>query len=237
MAKIEQLNNQQHKNIRITKNTNVADLKKQNILPVVLAEFPAAALAFPICFIKRPDSDEYQTVALLGVEAGENLFVVDDKWDAAYIPARYTHTPFGLFRNPEDEAQFALAIDVENSLVSETEGERLFDDNGEATEYLTKQKEAMSNYVEQEHITKTFVRILDEHELLTTRAINVNVGEKKMTIDGITMVDEEKIKGLSDELVLEFHKKGILPSVYAHLLSMRQMNELVRRKATRLAGQ
>lgn len=234
MARIEQLNNTQHSKIRIKRNTHVSDLSAQNILPVVLGEFPSAAMEFPVCFIKNPQNEEYQTVALMGLEAGENLFVNDGNWDANYMPARYTHTPFGLLRNPEDENQFGIAVDVEHRLVSETEGEPLFTEDGLETEFMQKQKESMANYLDQEHQTKRFVKELEELDLIITRSIDMNIGEKKMKVDGISMVDEEKMKELSDEAFLSLHKKGMLSFIYTHLISMRQMSNLMRRKAKRM---
>lgn len=234
MARIEQLNNQQHKNVRIKRNTDVSDLSTQNILPLVLAEFPSAALEFPVCFIKNPQNEEYQVVALMGIESGENLFVNDSNWDASYMPARYTHTPFGLLKNPEDENQFGIAIDAEHRLISDSEGEALFNEDGTETEFLTKQKESMTNYLDQEHQTKRFAKELEDAGLLVTRSIGMNIGEKKMNVDGISMVDEEKLKELSDEDFLALHKKGMLSFIYTHLISMRQVQNLMRRKAKRL---
>lgn len=231
MAKIEQLNNQAHQKIRVKPNNDVSDLKTQNILPLVIAEFPSAAVEFPICFVQNPQNQQYQVVALMGIERGENLFVQDTKWDASYMPARYTHAPFGLLKNPDDETQYGIAIDVENRQVSETEGELLFNDDGEETEFLKKQKEAMGKYLEQEHFTTLFCKELAEKELLSTRNITVSIGEKRMSVDGVAIVDEEKLNALSDEDFLDLRKKNLLASVYTHLYSLRQMNNLMKRKA------
>ncbi|MCC2607261.1 SapC family protein [Planctobacterium marinum] len=231
MAKIEQLNNKLHQNLRVKPNTDVSDLKEQNLLPLVIAEFASAAVEFPICFVQNPNNQRYQVVALMGIERGENLFVKEDKWDASYMPARYTHAPFGLLRNPDDDTQYGIAIDVEHTQVSETEGQALFTEDGEETEFLKKQKEAMAKYLEQEHITTLFAKELAEKEMLVTRNISVNIGEKRMSVDGVAMVDEEKLNNMSDEDFLELRKKGMLPSIYMHLNSMRQVNNLMKRKA------
>lgn len=237
MPKIEQLNNQTHKNVHILRSTDVSELSKQNILPLVLAEFPNAALEYPICFIKYSDSGDYQVVALMGIEKEENLFVNGSAWEGSYMPARYTHSPFGLVKNPDDHTQFGIAIDAEHRLISDSEGEALFNEDGTETEFLQKQKEAMSAYLEQEQLTKLFIKELDEAGLLVTRSVGLNIGEKKMSVDGIAMVDEEKLKELSDETFLKFRKNGMLPSIYTQMISMRQMNNLMKRKAERLKAE
>ena len=140
MAKVELLNNELHRNIKIKTNRDVSDLKEQSILPLVLGEFSHAAIEFPICFIKNNQNDEIQVVALMGIESKENLFVKDGAWDSAYMPARYTHRPFGLLQNPDDNSNFGIALDFDSDLVTEDDGIALFDEEGNETEFLQKQK-------------------------------------------------------------------------------------------------
>lgn len=237
MAKIEQINNEIHKNLKIKKTPDVSDLADQNILPVVVGEFSHAAIEFPICFIKNPQNEEFQVVVLMGIERKENLFVEDGQWTAAYMPARYTHKPFGLVGNPSNDQEFALAMDVEHPLVSETEGEPLFNEDGTESEFLEKQKKGMSNYLEQEHLTKLFAKELADKELLVHRQINVKLNGKQMDIDGVYMVDEEKFNQLSDEDFLSMRKRGMLSAIYTHMISMRQMSNLMRRKGERMSSQ
>lgn len=231
MAKVELLNSNTHKNIKIKTNRDVSDLNQQSILPLVLGEFSHAATEFPICFIKNNQSEDIQIVALMGIERGENLFVKGNDWDAAYMPARYTHRPFGLLQNPEDKANFGIAVDFDSELVNEEEGVTLFDENGNETEFLAKQKEAMRTYLEQEHLTKGFAKELMDKELLVQRQITVTVHDKQFNIDGVYIIDEKKFEELSDEVFMDFRKRGLLNPIYTHLLSMRQMNNLIRRKS------
>lgn len=231
MAKVELLNSNTHKNVKIKTNRDVSDLKQQSILPLVLGEFSHAAIEFPICFIKNNESEEVQVVALMGIERGENLFVKGSDWDAAYMPARYTHRPFGLLQNPEDKANFGIAVDFDSDLVTEGDGVALFDENGAETEFLTKQKDAMRTYLEQEHLTKGFAKELMDKDLLVQRQITVTVADKQFNIDGVYIIDEKKVEEMSDEQFLDFRKRGLLNPIFTHLLSMRQMNNLIRRKS------
>lgn len=236
MAKVELLNNDKHRNLKIKTNRDVSDLKEQSILPLVLGEFSHAAIEFPICFIKNNQNDEMQVVALMGIESKENLFVKEAGWDSAYMPARYTHRPFGLLQDPEDKSNFGIAVDVESELVSEDDGIALFDDEGKESEFLSKQKEAMGTYLEQEQMTKAFAKELLDKDLLIQRQINVTVQDKKYDIDGVFLVDEKKIEEMSDEDFLSMRKRGLLTPIYTHLLSMRQINNLIRRKSVLAAS-
>ena len=95
MAKVELLNNEKHRNVKIKTNRDVSDLKEQSILPLVLGEFPHAAIEFPICFIKNNQTDDLQVVALMGIENKENLFVKDTR----LLDSILTFTFWKLFLN------------------------------------------------------------------------------------------------------------------------------------------
>ena len=59
-----------------------------HIAYVTMQEFARAASIFPIVFLEDKDKDEFRPVVLLGLNAGENLFVgKDGKWQASYVPA------------------------------------------------------------------------------------------------------------------------------------------------------
>ncbi|UAA37310.1 SapC family protein [Paraneptunicella aestuarii] len=237
MAKVEQLNSNSHRKIKIKTNRDVSDLQDQSILPLVLAEFPQAAIEFPICFIKNAQNEDIQVVALMGIESKENLFVVDgDKWNGAYMPARYTHRPFGLVQNPDDKSNFGIAINVESNLVNEEEGIALFDEEGKETEFLVKQKEAMAAYLQQEQMTKAFAKELMDKGFLVQKQINVKVQDQQYDIDGVYIVDEKKIDELSDEEFLNLRKRGLLNPIFTHLISMRQMNNLIKRKSEKVGS-
>lgn len=237
MAKVEQLNSNSHRKIKIKTNRDVSDLQDQSILPLVLAEFPQAAIEFPICFIKNAQNEDIQVVALMGIESKENLFIVDgDKWDGAYMPARYTHRPFGLVQNPDDKSNFGIAINVESNLVNEEEGIALFDEEGKETEFLVKQKEAMAAYLQQEQMTKAFAKELMDKGFLVQKQINVKVQDQQYDIDGVYIVDEKKIDELSDEDFLDLRKRGLLNPIFTHLISMRQMNNLIKRKSEKVGS-
>ena len=234
MARIEPLNKQSHGNVKIKPSTDVKDIVTQSILPLVVGEFSSAAIEFPICFIKVPESDEFSAVALLGLEKGENLFVKDEKWDAAYMPARYTHKPFGLIKAGEGDQQgFQIAIDMDSELVSEEEGRELFNEDGSESEFLEQQKKAMGSYLEQEQLTKAFIKELQTRELLVAKKISLTVNGRKIDIDGINIIDEEKLNAVSDEDFLDMRKRGMLPAIYTHMISMRQVSGLIKRKTER----
>jgi len=56
--------------------------------------------------------------------------------------------------------------------------------------------------------------------------IDLSSGEKKK-LTGIFTINEDKIKALADDKVLDFHKRGLFVPIYAMLGSLGQINRLV----------
>ncbi len=57
-------------------------------------EFRNLQAHYPILFRKRPDTGEFQPIALFGFEERENLFLTGSGWDAAYVPLTIERQPF-----------------------------------------------------------------------------------------------------------------------------------------------
>jgi hypothetical protein len=228
------LHKETHKNIKIKPATSVEDLATQHALGVVVQEFALAGNQYPIAFVQGKDQEGYFPVALLGLEPNKNLFVnADNKWEGMYMPARYTHKPFSVIPSKEDANLFGIAINMDSAVVSEKEGEALFTEAGEETEYLANRKKSLISYVEHEQITKAFIDELVKLDLLHSQNINVKVSEKEFNLNGLFIVDEKKLSALSDEDFLGLRKRGFLGPIYAHLGSMHQVNNLIQKQVAR----
>ena len=229
------LHNEQHKNVKIQEKTNVADLKEQHALGVVVQEFALAGAEFPVVFVSDEKQDSTFPVAIMGLEQKTNLFVSEeDKWSARYMPARYTHVPFSVIPHKEDPNMFGIAINVASEVVGEEKGEALFNAEGKETEYLENRKKALMGYVENEKITKSFVEALKENDLLEPKNIQVKVMGREFNLNGLQMVSEKKLSELPDEKFLELRKRGFLGPIYAHLASMNKVNTLIERQAEKM---
>lgn len=204
--------------------SHVAD---QHIVPVTLHEIARASTEYPIVFVKNSDTGEFQSVAILGLKPGQNLSVKDGKWLGLYIPAVVRDYPLGLVLNPEVKDKVWIGIREEAKDVSKTEGQALFEGDQE-TPFLVARKKALITHFEQDQATSGILGLLAEKELLVSQTLTVDVAGEKRNINGLYVIDEQKLNQLSDEDFLELKKRGLLGPIFGHLGSLNQVNRLAR---------
>jgi hypothetical protein len=194
---------------------------------VTVHEFSRAAAIYPIVFLEDKEADEFRPVVLLGLEAGENLFVGSDgKWQAAYVPAIIRRYPFALSRTDEAD-RFTICIDEGSDLVSDSEGAALFDEKGEPTEIIENVKRYLSELQQMDVATQEFCKYMAEHNMFTPLNMRVRDSDRVKNITGCYVINEERLNNLSDERHLELRNKRYLPAIYAQLISLAQIERLV----------
>ncbi|MDR2196273.1 MAG: SapC family protein, partial [Gallionellaceae bacterium] len=118
-----------------------------------------------------------------------------------------------------------------------TEGEPLFDEEGKETKLLESSVEFLRWFHAQMERSREFTKRLAELELLVPRNIQMQRGEEKPEVfDGFFIIDEEKLRGLKDEQVLELFRNGYLFLIHAHLCSLSNADRLLRMRVDRLAA-
>ncbi len=211
-----------------------------NALFLAANEFADACREFPIVFVKSgPDADGTEPVApiaVFGVSQAENLFLVGERWRGRYMPAVMRMYPFCMAR--VDDERLALCVDMAYAGANESEGEALFDVEGQPTELLKsvqKQLEALEVEVQR---TRAVCVKLQQLDLLRDMRFDATLpGGRKHTVDGFLVVDEDKVRSLPDADVLDLHRSGLLGLIHLHWMSMRNMHPLLEWHVERSAAQ
>ncbi|MBF0380704.1 MAG: SapC family protein [Magnetococcales bacterium] len=228
------LNKDAHRDLKIGPNeAGFSFAKNTNSVLLSGMEFVHAAKEYPIIFINAGNS--ILPVALLGFRTDENLFVDDDgKWDAKYIPAFVRRYPFILAEAPtgnEDQnKEMTVCIDEDFPGLNNEEGSPLFDEDGNQTELLDNAITFLQEYQSQYQRTEIFVNRLKELELLTAYTANAEFANgEKISMAGLMVIDEKKLVELEKKKAMELFRSGELSWVYAHLLSLSNMNTVINR--------
>lgn len=201
-----------------------------NSIFLAAGEFGDAARDLPIVFVNAGKDDqgrdELAPVAVLGVTQAENLVVDNNTWRARYMPAVLRVYPFCTARLDAD--RFAICIDSAWDGVSQTEGQRLFTDAGESTEFLTNAQKQLEVLEAEVARTRGFCQRLRELDLVRDMRFDATLPDgRKHTVDGFFTVDQERLAGLPDATVLQLHKDGMLGLIHAHWMSLGNMQRLL----------
>jgi len=219
---------QRHRDWYIRTGTDYGFAGKVNSVPLVAAEVTVASTSYPIVFAGEAD---VVPVVLLGVRDGENLYVdKEGRWDAKYIPAFVRRYPF-VFSSTDDGKTFTLCLDEDFSGVNtEGKGERLFDKDGERTQYLKNVLNFLQVYQAQFQRTQTLCKKLADLDLFEPMQAQVRLKSgQSLTLGGFKVVNRNKLKALPAETLGELAKADELEVIYAHLASLRNFGPMVER--------
>jgi hypothetical protein len=230
-----------HRNKRLRPASDYSVAQGMNACFLGAGEFPLAASEFPIVFLDTGEKDAagrmlVSPVAVMGVAAGENLIVENGRWNARYVPAFVRRFPF--FSASVGEGNQGVFIETTWAGFSDTEGERLFDDEGKPTDLLKSSIEFLQRFDEEADRTRRFCVRLMELDLLESMTANLTLPNgQEMAVEGFFTVKEGKLAELEDAVVLEMHKSGMLMLLHAHLMSLGMMRTLAELKGKRMAAQ
>lgn len=238
----QMLDSVQHRNKRLKGQSDFAVTRNMHAVFLTATEFPQAATEFAIIFVntgeRLPDGKAMVSpVALLGLVANENLRLEGNQWIGRYVPAFIRRFPF-LTARVEGSDGPSVFVDASWEGFNDTDGERLFDDEGKPTQTLTNVLEYLRRFDEEQLRTRAFCQRLVELDVLKEMTADATMPNgENVKVEGFLSVDEEKLNQLPDATVLELHRNGILMLLQAHLISLANVRDLVERKAVRLAAQ
>lgn len=226
--KPEVLNSETHRELRLHLPADARFAAEAHLVPIVAGEFPDAALEYPIVFVKAGDAG-WMAVALTGLDAGRNLFVdAEGQWQATYVPASVRRYPFALAGS---EGKLSVAVDMARASTDE-DAAPLFDDEGKPTPLLQNAISFLKSFQGETAATRALIARLEELELLTPAQFDLRGADgKARRLDGFFIVKEDRLRELSDDVVIDLFRKGQLPLIQAQLLSLRNIARLQRREA------
>jgi len=229
---VQPINKQRHAGWSVKAGNQFGFAQGVNSVPLMAVEFPNAAEEYSIVFAGEGES--LLPVVLMGVREDENLYVDSDGgWSAKYIPAFVRRYPF-VFSSADEGATLTLCIDEGfEGCNEEGRGERLFDAEGEQTQYLNSVLDFLKEYQAHYQRTKNFAKKLVELDLLEPMGAQFTTpaGEKR-TVTGFQAINRDKLKALSPDSFSDLAKTDELELIYLHLQSMRNFSKMLEKVST-----
>lgn len=200
--------------------------KDINSLPLTLPEIAMAAPELPVVF---SGGDNVVPTVITGLKDGQNLVINDEgKWMGRYVPAFLRRYPF-VFSKAEAGDTFTLCVDESyDGWNKDGSGERLFDANGEQTQYLGGVLNFLQEYQAHFNQTQSFCERLKALDLLEPVTATYEIaGANKMSLGGFFAVNRQKLKALPQEELMAMLSRDELELIYLHLFSLNKFNHLV----------
>ena len=239
MSTFALLNNVDHKDTRVITERSAQYGDAVMFAMIFPFEFRSVQAFYPILF-HRDQRGEMYPVALFGFEAGENLFLDDSGWHARYVPAMIRRQPFligfeAATKQGEGEKRRMLSLDMAHPRVSRERGEPLFQPLGGRTPFLEEMASLLEALYHGGELNKRFVQALQEHGLIESVTFDIALANgSRNQLLGFFAIDEEKVRGLSDEALGQLSRSGFLMPLFMILASTTNVRTLVEMKNARL---
>jgi len=235
MTRRVHLDNVEHARLRVSA-PSTSDLSVNQAL-VVPIEFEELQREYAILF--RKDSDGlFQSVALLGLDRGENLVMREGEWITRYIPATLRRGPFFLDVGEEQQpSDPAIVIDLDHPSVSEAEGEPLFLPQGGAAPFLQQATQALRTVHQGLELSRAMFDLFAEIDLIRPIAIEVNIGDgKQYRLPDFFTIDAERLGALSGPQLERLNRTCFLAAAIHARSSLGNITRLIELKTDKFAG-
>jgi len=200
---------------------------KINTVPLVAAEISSAQKHYPVVFSNPENAIPFAVVSVI---KDENMFVdAAGNWERlCYIPSYLRRHPFAFAAGADD--QFAVVIDRASNAISDNPEHPFFEDGA-----LSERTQAMVDYCGQfeaeRRRTEEFAASLKDLDLLSLQEVRPEGGESEKKLANYYAVNPDKLNKLEPDVLKEFHQKGYLSFVFAHLFSLENWKRLLDRRA------
>lgn len=243
MARYELLNNVTHKDLRVVTGFGRQFGDDIGMVPAFPSEYAELQREYPIFFRKDADSGQWQSVALLGFEQRENLFLQDDRWNAAYLPGAAAKGPFLIgFQEQRIDGELrkepVMHVDLEHPRVSFSEGEPVFLPHGGNSPYLQHIASVLRGIRDGLEFGTGMFAAFDAMGLIQPVNLDVQLDDKhRVSVNGLHGIDRERLAALDAGSLRRLNQAGFLEGAYLALASLHNVRRLMAEKQRRLREQ
>ncbi|MGZ3304344.1 MAG: SapC family protein [Asticcacaulis sp.] len=234
------LNNVDHHDLRLITRHGAAFGDAVNQTLVLPTEYQDIQRHYPI-FFRQTESGGLKSVALLGFDRDENLFLDGDRWNAAYVPAMHRVTPF-LIGQPKaapgkdlpPDAEAMILIDPAHARISRSEGEPLFLPHGGNSPGLTQMISVLQQVYAGEKVSEPMFAAFYEAGLLAPVEIEVKIDDRQsVVLKDMLSISREALQNLDGERLKALNAAGFLALAFLVVSSLGNLSHMITLKNLR----
>lgn len=233
------LNNVEHGDLKVVTGHGPQFGDAINQVLVLPTEFEDIQREYAMFFRKDADG-AYQTIALLGLDRDENLFLDDGGWRARYVPAVQQRGPFSIALKGDPSAtaepELMVHVDLDHPQVSLTDGEPVFLPAGGNTPYLRHVTRLLGVIYDGLRIAPPMFAAFEELALIEPLAVEIKLDDQQTyDLPGLYSISQERLAGLGATDLLRLHQAGFLRAAQWVVSSMGNLQVLIDLKIRKLA--
>jgi hypothetical protein len=242
MAKTVLLDNINHRDLRVVTRHSAEFGDSVNQVQIFPTEFGDIQREYPVFFRKDPETGEFQAIALLGLDKGENLFLDETGWHAGYIPAIMARGPFMIgFQQQEVDGELRkepmIHVDLDNPRVSETEGEPVFLPQGGNSPYLERISYALKRIYDGLTASKQMFAAFLALDLIEPLRVEFKLSDtEQYTATNYYTINQEKLSQLDGASLEKLNKAGFLRMAFLVVTSLANVPKLIDMKNRKRAA-
>ena len=233
MANHVVLNNIAHKDLRVITRHSPDFGESVHAVLTFPTEYADIMREYPIFFRKDLESGMYQSLALLGFEKGENLFLDGDEWRAKYVPATIARGPFLIgFQEKEDNGELrrepVVHIDLDDPRVNAVEGEPVFLEHGGSSPYLQRVSNILSGIQRGMAMEKRMFAAFEKHGLVKPTEVQLDLhSNEQVVVRGFCTISQKALSELEGEALAELNKDGFLQAAVLVIHSLGNVGRMI----------
>lgn len=235
MTKAALLNNIEHHNLRIVTGYKREYGDSINQTVIFPTEYAEVQREYPILFRKN-EAGEFYSIALLGLDKGENLFLTEHGWTARYVPAIHQRGPFIIgFQDQnidgDTRSEPVIYVDLEDPRVNQAEGQPLFLPHGGTSPYLQHISHVLKVINRGTETAKPMFAAFDEAGLFEPASLEIRLDETMVyKVPDVYSIDAQKLAQLDGAMLERLHRTGYLRAAYLALASLANVSRLIELK-------
>lgn len=219
------LDSNTHRQSRITVAERPYDFAaRSHLIPALMGEFVLGCRDMPILFLD--EASAVSPLFMVGMHSGRNDFVdATGRWAGLHAPAYLRRYPF--IGGEVSQERHVICLDGGFAGLQDQEGERLFGEDGAPSETLQRALSFVAEYADASAATAGFTAALKALDLFQTVSVEIrSPSGERSSFNGFSAVSEERLSALPDEAFADLRRKGYLPAIYAHLISLTNFGAL-----------
>lgn len=243
MPRYEMLNNIAHRDLRVATGFGPEYGDDVGMVPAYPSEFAELQREYSIFLRRDTGSGAWQSVALLGFEQHENLYLEGGRWNAAYLPGAAAKGPFLIgFQEQRVEGELTqdavLHVDLDHPRVNGVHGEPVFLPQGGNTPYLDHVAGVLRGIHDGHAYGADMFAAFEAHHLIQPVTLDVQIDpQHRVAVNGLHAIDRDRLAGLDGDVLAGLNRAGYLEGAYLILASLQNMRRLIAEKQRRLRAQ